>query len=317
MKVDAPTMRIMLECMRKLFNSDIDIDPNLFNRMIQNKVAKSFKTSNEFLLDRLELNDGHEKYTINYAVYIVLPKSNNTIKNNIIRCINDNDIPIPEKLVKLNNGLSYNIPSKYTRKYNCDGTLYCIHTPDIDHIIDVFKQYKVLKYIVIAIPYLSGEDDNRQNMYDAFLHYIKKVILSKYQSIDVKSTIDTSASATKTMINNYAKYADVDISKSRSLLERKKTEITNGNFVKINFRLTSSTDKCERILFSSFEKGEILPTRLNWKNDNGERIISGGTVLCPFDKADRFKNKMTLYGIESFRLTYSVDLFLRFSDEFV
>lgn len=315
MKVDMPTMRRLIDSMRHLFESDIDFDNDLFNRLIQHKVAKSFNSSNRFLLDRIGHNLGGSA-EINYAIYIVLPKINNSVSNAIIRCVNDNDIPIPEKLVKINNGSSYNIPSKYTRKYS-DGTIYCIHTTDVDYVIEMFKQYNVLKYILIAIPYLVDKDGNQQNLHSSFLQYIKKIALSKYPNIIVDSRIDTSTSATKTMVSNYSKYSGLSEDESRKLLEAKKEEIVSNNFVKINFRLTSSTDKCEKILFSSFEKGEILPTRLNWKEHYTNRTISGGTVLCPFDKADRFKNKMTLYGIETFRVSYSVELFLKYSDQLV
>lgn len=88
--------------------------------------------------------------------------------------------------------------------------------------------------------------------------------------------------------------------------------VISSNYVRVNFRLNSSTSNALKTLIGEFNKNDVIPIRFNWDNANGRREnIIGGIVVCPIDSLNVLSNKLKLFGVKYFKVTHEYEILLR------
>lgn len=106
--------------------------------------------------------------------------------------------------------------------------------------------------------------------------------------------------ATNVLITSLAKKENMTKNDALLYLRDKQYSLLDTNFIKINFRLESANKNTWSFLFNGIDKGNVVPSMINWKNG----IPQGGIVYCPVEYFAKFINRLKLFNYSYLNLNY-------------
>lgn len=133
----------------------------------------------------------------------------------------------------------------------------------------------------------------------------KKQVLKSCNLPDVvkfETTDPAGAKLTKVM-NAFMLDNDFD----ESIWHSTKNKVTNDAYLRINFKLSKSSNDVSNFLIREFKNNSVVPLRFNWSGYYTNRHIIGGSVLCPLDYYVKFTNRLKLYNADSINYSISFD----------
>ena len=92
-----------------------------------------------------------------------------------------------------------------------------------------------------------------------------------------------------------------------SIWHSTKNKVTNDAYLRINFKLSKSSNDVSNFLIREFKNNSVVPLRFNWSGYYANRHIIGGSVLCPLDYYVKFTNRLKLYNADSINYSISFD----------
>lgn len=299
------------------------IKQNLKNWSIDNKwnsITSGTVIQNAFT-ERLWFKD--KKIPAPSIKFIMLLENGSSYTNNVIDSYlslisegNSREIPVEINRHELRNfivGMNFH-NYQYTVKPTFDGMYQVIET-DKQSYTGLLDKVSRLK------GYVFHDDENltilkhfyKNNLHHNIFHLEysglvdghgkpKKQVLKSCNLPDVvkfETTDPAGAKLTKVM-NTFMLEHGFD----ESIWFSTKNKVINDAYLRINFKLTKSSNDVGNFLIREFKNNSVVPLRFNWSGYYDNRNIIGGSVLCPLDYFVKFTNRLKLYNAD--RINYNI-----------
>ena len=258
--------------------------------------------------------------------FIMLLENGSSFTNNVIDSYlsliseeNSREIPVELNRHELGNfivGMNYD-KVQHTVKSNIPGIYEVIET-------DKQSYYGLLNKVSALKGYVFHDDENLtilKHFYKNNLHHNifyleysglaegngkpKQQVLKSCNLPEVvkfETTDPAGAKLTKVM-NSFM----LDNGFDESIWHSTKNKVINGKYLRINFKLTKSSNDVSNFLIREFKNNSVVPLRFNWSGYYSNRHIIGGSVLCPLDYYVKFTNRLKLYNADSINYSISFD----------
>jgi len=255
--------------------------------------------------------------------FIMLLENGSSYANNVIDSYlslisegNSREIPVElntQSLIKYISNMNYD-KVKHTVKSNIPGIYEVIETDKLSYSALFYKASRLKGYVF-------HDDENltilkhfhKNNLHHNIFHLEcrelvngngkpKKQVLKSCNLPDTVKfeTTDTGGAKLTKVMNAFM----LDNGFDESIWHSTKNKVINGKYLRINFKLTKSSNDVGNFLIREFTNNSVLPLRFNWSGYYDDKHIIGGSVLCPLEYYVKFSNRLKLYNAD--RINYSI-----------